>query len=141
MASRHTLRRRAPGTCTGCAKRPARPGMKSCTVCTKASRRRYIPLRLALISKYGGHCVACGCSDPVVLTIDHIHDDGNQERRVKTPVQIYKEALQIQRPDLQLLCANCQLRKVNLGPDFTRWGWTQRCVCGILKRGTKHDPD
>jgi 5-methylcytosine-specific restriction endonuclease McrA len=140
MASKETRNKRGEGYCSGCAKRPALPGKKSCGTCLAAARNRYRPLREKLINKYGGACAACGCTDPVALTIDHINDDGCHERRKKTSMQLYREALEVDREDLQVLCANCQLRKVNLGPDFQRWGWTGRCECGMLQRGVTRDP-
>jgi len=105
-----------------------------------AAKARYRIQRTALLEKYGKACAACGCTDPVVLTLDHVNDDGHLDRKEKAPKVIYREALEQHRPDLQVLCANCQLRKVNLGPDFTRWGWTDRCVCGKMKRGVNRDP-
>jgi len=42
-------------------------------------------VRLEAIALLGGSCVHCGVNDPVVLNIDHVQDDGAQERRKLNP--------------------------------------------------------
>jgi hypothetical protein len=67
------------------------------------------------MEKYGGTCCGCGTNELTVLTIDHVNDDGAKKRRTKQDktgrafyLQLAKAA---RRKDLQVLCANCQLRK------------------------------
>src|ERR1700733_15331992 len=37
-------------------------------------------LKLEMVEAYGGKCVACGVDEPIVLCLDHIHDDAEVER-------------------------------------------------------------
>ncbi len=61
----------------------------------------------------GGKCNDCGHDDYDVLCVDHINDDGKQERKLGiAPVTIWRKII---RGDelgrYQLLCFNCNLRK------------------------------
>jgi hypothetical protein len=71
-------------------------------------------LRLKVLAKYGSvcTCLGCGCDTPEFLTIDHLYDNGNEERRLtkKRGSPFYRELLKVpRRADLRLLCANCHL--------------------------------
>jgi len=62
--------------------------------------------RLELIRLMGSRCVHCGEDDPVVLTFDHVKDDGFTERKGER-VSVVKK-----NPErFQLLCHNCNWRK------------------------------
>ena len=70
-------------------------------------------VRLEAIALLGGSCVHCGVNDPVVLNIDHVQDDGAQERRKLSPSQFCSRLIQglLLREKYQLLCCNCNWRK------------------------------
>jgi hypothetical protein len=96
---------------------------------------RYQEAKRRLMDRYGGKCVACGVTELAVLTLDHVNNDGAEERRNGTRGfswygKLLKEGL---RDDLQVLCANCQSRKRNYGGDFACWPLTPCDQCGTLK--------
>ena len=72
--------------------------------------------KLTVINAYGGKCSGCGELDPVVLTIDHVFNDGKNHvdskgRRI-TGNQLYSEIIKNNFPDrFQILCCNCNQRK------------------------------
>lgn len=73
------------------------------------SKRRRTERRQLVISAYGGKCVECGETDPIVLTL--CHKDG--PTFIKTLrygyVQVYQEAIKRNYPDdFKLYCFNCQ---------------------------------
>lgn len=62
--------------------------------------------RLDLIAYLGGCCVVCGYTDVRGLQIDHVRNNGNEERRVV--VNYYGNMLaNLHTGDYQVLCANC----------------------------------
>lgn len=70
---------------------------------------------------YGGACIACGETDLVMLTLDHINDDGAIERKKSHALKTYKIS-DGKRSDLQCMCYNCNLgRKKAYGPDISTW--------------------
>lgn len=79
------------------------------------------------IDLYGGKCAnpACGDEELSVLSIDHIHNDGCEERRKNKHeggTRQYCELLRTQkRNDIQVLCMSCQFRKIKYGNDFSKW--------------------
>lgn len=96
----------------------------SCKRChtenTKLSRRK---LRADLIAGYGGVCACCGESRPEFLQLDHIHNDGAEERRslmkpgsksnLPAFMGLYRKLRRLGYPRNrhQLLCANCNFAK------------------------------
>jgi hypothetical protein len=78
----------------------------------KYDRERTRKQKAKIIAALGGYCVKCGNTDPRVLEIDHIHGNGNQERRTKWPTGVIKEVLLTRdHCKFQLLCANCHTIK------------------------------
>jgi len=79
--------------------------------------------KIYVLRKYGGCCANPFCKEEelAVLTIDHINDDGYKERKLCDCNNYYKLRRLPKRPDLQVLCMSCQLRKKAYGPDFNTW--------------------
>ena len=72
-------------------------------------------IKQEMIAAYGGECVECGEADPIVLNLDHIEDNGSEERQI-TERGGFKFYMYLRRnnwPDngYQLLCCNCNYRK------------------------------
>lgn len=71
-------------------------------------------LKAMVIGAYGGKCVCCGESNPVFLTIDHIHGGGQLDRRGEHGGwRFYTRLVKTGFPkdNYQLLCYNCNLSK------------------------------
>lgn len=63
--------------------------------------------RERLFDMYGRTCAVCGFSDVRALTLDHIHGDGNEERRQVGEKGVYRLALQDYAPDRYRILASC----------------------------------
>jgi hypothetical protein len=64
--------------------------------------------------KLGAFCLNCGFNDPRALHIDHVKEDGNQERRLFKSSEgyiKYKRILEDRSGRYQVLCANCNMIK------------------------------
>lgn len=77
-------------------------------------------LRDEVYAAYGGYrCVCCGETEPSMLTLDHINEDGAEHRRMlsggkssRVPVDIYRRLRDAGfPPDIQVLCYNCNISK------------------------------
>lgn len=122
--------------------RPSRPTGKnySCRGCCNAYNREYLArwrtpekmfvynnrakkkIRDAVFSHYGWYCMACKESDPMVLSIDHIHNNGAEHRkqifgrgkkgRPPSGYWLYYWLLKNKLPEgFQVLCMNCNTAK------------------------------
>jgi hypothetical protein len=105
-------------------RRPRRASkVKQAPEVSSAARDR---LKAETLAAYGGSCRACGEADPACLSIDHIRDNGAEERRKLGRgggANFYRWLRRWGFPadDYQLLCQNCQFRKRRYGPDFSLW--------------------
>lgn len=80
-------------------------------------------LRAAAIAKLGGRCAntecrylnldgTLGCNDVFVLQIDHVFNDGAEERKTRTSLHsFYKQVVCDDSGRFQLLCPTCNSRK------------------------------
>ncbi len=103
-----------------------------CIACGKAySKQRYIDkkeiireqqriydfsVKQKIIEAYGGKCTCCGETTLEFLTIDHINNDGAEDRRQngkKSGGKLYRWLIKNNFPkeDYQLLCYNCNCAK------------------------------
>ena len=65
--------------------------------------------RNKLLDMYGHKCAVCGFADPIALTLDHINNNGNVERKAIGERGVYKRAIEKYRPkEYRTLCMNCQ---------------------------------
>ena len=74
-------------------------------------------LKAEVFKLYGGYrCVCCGETEPSMLTLDHINNDGGEHRR-REPAMRWSKHLyawilkQPKKPPLQVLCYNCNISK------------------------------
>jgi hypothetical protein len=126
-------RREADGLCVYCGKSPPAAEAKHCHECLNKKllsnkkakdqhpeksamyRRR---LRKEVVDKYGGVCACCGESNLLFLTIDHINNDGKKDRhqhgfRPSSTATYFRLRREPRRPDLQVLCFNCNLGRAS----------------------------
>mgnify|MGYP001576203514 CR=1 FL=1 len=75
------------------------------------SRRADIKLRHEILSAYGGKCACCGETQILFLTIDHVNDDGKQQRLHGDhgcSYRLYRKLIREGFPAYcQVLCFNC----------------------------------
>ena len=76
------------------------------------SRQARIKQRQAVFEMYGHECVLCGFADKRALTLDHIKNNGAEERLELGERGVYRRAIAEFRPDeYRILCMNCQFIK------------------------------
>lgn len=79
-------------------------------------------LRIETIEAYGSKCACCGVTDLVFLAIDHVFDDGYDEKRRHSGRKRRSEAfygrlkrLGFPKEEYQCLCFNCNWAKYQGG--------------------------
>jgi hypothetical protein len=113
--------RKAEGVCVQCGREAAVDGSIRGSKCMQANRtaarEAYRALRLKVVAIYGGRCVCCGEIEPDFLSLDHINNDGGQQRSGgnRSGSALYKYALKERPQDLQLLCYNCNCARGHYG--------------------------
>lgn len=113
--------------CLGCGNQPEGRKLR-CGPCDRArrlaktqarlnsTRRIRANLKAQVYAAYGGRCAHCGSANPHHLNIDHVHNDGGQDRFpsgkriLSTP--LYRRIIAMGfPPDYQILCRNCNYAK------------------------------
>ena len=69
----------------------------------------------------GGKCSRCGEKDWRVLQINHINNDGKMDRKQHGEAYFCKDIVENQRKDVDLLCANCNIRYMYETNQRKRW--------------------
>lgn len=92
------------------------PGFKKCRAHVERARGYQKERRAKAIAAYGGKCACCGEDEPTFLAIDHIFDDGADERRAQNmkggnTLLGYLERAGYPKDRYQLLCHNCNFAK------------------------------
>ncbi len=91
-----------------------------CEYCKKHNRHEFGAqgsynnrIRKEIFEHYGNKCSRCGEDDPIVLSIDHVNNDGKEERKkYASTQQIWLKIKREKFPaNYQLLCRNCNWRK------------------------------
>ena len=75
------------------------------------NRARYYRLKHAVYQAYGGKCTCCGETEPLFLTLDHVHGNGYDHRLTGKSCRgdmLYRWIIENDFPDdFQVLCMNC----------------------------------
>ena len=84
---------------------------KRCKTCY--AKRERLKIRYEFIEAYGGICACCSEDDWRFLGLDHINNDGNEQRLDFNCQQIYYQARKEGYPKdkYQILCHNCNFGK------------------------------
>lgn len=101
---------------------------KRCAASQARSAKKYLwNQRVKVLEAYGDCCAVCGITDRDVLQIDHVNNDGAEERRkTRSKTTLVNKIIKAGFSDrYQLLCANCNWKKgSNKGvtPQKVSWG-------------------
>lgn len=112
-SKRYNHKHRANGLCA-CGRDPE-PGKARCAVCRERGSKYAKLQRAEMITAYGGVCRCCGENEPTFLALDHVFDDGAEDRRNNTRggnafiAKLKKQGWPQDR--FQLLCHNCNFAK------------------------------
>jgi hypothetical protein len=80
----------------------------------KSVNKSRVKLRHEMIKEYGGCCLSCGISDIDVLDIDHIENNGAEDRKNNLyGYNLYRKLKKEGWPkdNFQVLCKNCNWKK------------------------------
>lgn len=73
------------------------------------SRKAKAKLKSQLFELYGHECSICGYDDKRALTLDHINNNGSEERKELGERGVYYKAREKHSPgEYRILCMNCQ---------------------------------
>lgn len=105
--------------CADC-KGPRDSKKQRCENCSRTRRRqskaRSYTLRLRVLDAFGRICNCCGESEKRFLTLDHVNNNGFEERGKRKTHEIYNRSLLPEhREEYQLLCWNCNMGKAHNG--------------------------
>lgn len=136
-ARERNRQRKAQGLCVSCQKRKAREARCLCQPCQDKNSAKYQREKAAVYEYYGGYrCACCSETEVSVLTIDHVHNDGNAHRkslgvsgRGSGTTTLYSWLVKNNfPPGFQILCRNCNWSKHIRGGE---------CFHEAIRRGEK----
>jgi hypothetical protein len=99
--------------CSTCGKHPPHDNRKSCKTCLDKSNARWNNKKQQVFAAYGGAiCKCCGETLQLLLTLDHINNDGAEERKRLNRKSLYGWlVLNNFPPGYVVLCFNCNIGK------------------------------
>ena len=109
---------KSEGRCVNCSAPALSPGFIKCVKCRERARlsaiEYYRRVRAEMFARYGGQvCACCGTTEPVFLNIDHMHNNGAEERRrigLEGGRTFYAWLKKNNYPPgYQVLCFNCNI--------------------------------
>lgn len=108
---------KAQKICIACGKRNASDGQR-CSSCAirlkKVNKQSEVKLKMDVLNHYGNSkCACCGEDTALLLTIDHMNNDGNIHRKeVGRSHKLYRWLRDNNYPEgFQVLCFNCNIGK------------------------------
>ena len=106
------------GLCFVCAKINDRVPLKICSSCwgreSDKRKSQANQLKDIVYTHYGKYCKCCNENNFLFLSIDHVNNDGHEDRKKNTGkwVHLYKRIIKEGFPDrYQILCMNCNYGK------------------------------
>jgi hypothetical protein len=76
------------------------------------SRNAKKNLKDKVFAAYGCKCTICGFNDLRALTLDHVKNNGSEERKIYGERGVYNRSLILEnKHEYQILCMNCQFIK------------------------------
>lgn len=99
-------------------------------------KRERAKLKLDMIEALGGKCVCCGEAHPNFLTLDHVLNNGAEQRKELNEQQIYRRARKAGWPkeEWECLCINCNFAKGHFGQCPHRLGISAEQAYEDLRR-------
>ena len=93
----------------------------------KSSRESKRRRRERLFQAYGRVCTLCGFDDERALTLDHVLNNGAEERAQLGPQAVYLRALRPEyRSEYRILCMNCQFITRAIADRSNQWVEAER---------------
>ncbi len=79
--------------------------------------KKALEAKKIVVDHYGGQCACCGETELVFLTVDHINNDGKEDRkRNYVGAMLYRKLIREGFPEgYQVLCWNCNWAKSHGG--------------------------
>lgn len=98
-------------------------------------RRERAKLKLDMLNALGWVCYCCGEDHPLMLTLDHVKNDGHTYREQYNEQQIYRLARKSGWPkdEYQVLCMNCNFAKGHFGECPHKMGLSKEESTSIIK--------
>jgi hypothetical protein len=104
------------GLCIRCGSNKPVDGKKTCQICLDKVNSYKLSYKDQCYQIYGGYiCNCCGETNKMFLTLDHINNDGANDRRSSSSRSNKYERILKEKPELQVLCYNCNCGRYRNG--------------------------